>query len=146
MRRERMAWEAMAVLLVVLAIYRQFDLADLITGLGREVAVDGRWYGERRPFQTVILAFIVLALGAGATVIIRAVSAVHPQTLIALTACVILVLLLGTNTLSLHWTDSLLHCGYGRANVYNMVEAGSVATILAAALLYRQEVTVVMRR
>lgn len=146
MRRERLLWEAMAAFLAILAVYRQFDLTDLITGLGREVAANDKWYEQRRPFQVAVLVMIVIAVVSAAALIFRAVAAVNPLALTALAACTMLVLLLGTNALSLHWTDSLLHSGYRRANVYNVVEAGSLATILAAALLYRQEVMVVSRR
>ena len=146
MQRERLLWAAIAVFLAILAVYRQFDLADLITGLGRDMAVDDRWYDRRRAFQEVGLGAVAMVVLLAAAITISLVHAVNGLALTALAACAALLMLLGTNAVSLHATDALLRSGYLKVNVYNVVEAGSLTTILAASLIYRRQVTVVLRR
>lgn len=62
--RERLFWLLSALFLLGLGINKQLDLQTALTALGRQLARDGGWYGERRTFQTaVIFAGLLLAPG-----------------------------------------------------------------------------------
>jgi len=53
---ERQLWRAISILFIGLGINKQLDLQTAVTELGRMVAFDQGWYGERR---TVQLWFVV---------------------------------------------------------------------------------------
>jgi hypothetical protein len=58
--RERYAWLAIAVLLLLFGVNKQLDLQSALTEIGRVLANSEGWYRERRSVQVVFIALVVL--------------------------------------------------------------------------------------
>ena len=57
---ERQLWRAISILFIGLGINKQLDLQTAFTELGRMVAFDQGWYGERRTVQLWFIAGVAL--------------------------------------------------------------------------------------
>jgi hypothetical protein len=68
-RGQRRLWTWIAALMAFLCVNKQLDLQTLFTKIGRELAVRGGWYGNRRIFQ-FLFVMAVAAAGIWAFVLI----------------------------------------------------------------------------
>jgi hypothetical protein len=61
-RRQRRIWTGVALFMSFLCLNKQLDLQTLFTKIGRQIAIQGGWYDERRTAQ---LIFVITAAVAG---------------------------------------------------------------------------------
>jgi hypothetical protein len=114
-------WLLVALVLLLLGLNKQLDLQSLITVIGRRVARDGGWYGERRHVQRlfilgVLAAAVMSALGL-AWVVRRHLRRVAPM-LLGLTVLLAFIVIraasfhnmdhwLGSSVIGLRWNGVL---------------------------------------
>ncbi len=102
-------WLALAGVLVLLGVARQWGLGPWLTDLGREIARSEGWYPRRRPIQAdaikVVLLFGAFALTVGAATLLP----VSKRHLLAFAATDYLVCFFLVRAISLHGVDSLLY-------------------------------------
>jgi hypothetical protein len=68
--RERWGWLALSVLMAFLCLNKQLDLQSLFTHIGRDIARQQGWYGERRAVQKLfVIGFGGMSAVFGATIL-----------------------------------------------------------------------------
>ncbi|QQV76465.1 hypothetical protein H5J25_13460 [Sphingomonas aliaeris] len=145
MRQERVVWTGIAIALAVGAFYRQLDLQNLISGIGRQIAKEAMLYNGRQSYQAIVVCIIGVVILAAAVLLLGCLRRIDSLALIALTALLILVTMQVLKTISSHQIDAIFQAGFGGINTYNLAEAASLFTICLAAVLYRRESLVVKR-
>lgn len=131
-------WMILAVLFVVLAIFRVFAIEEILREYWRfELHLKGT-YEERRDFQRPIVAAIIIV---GATTagwwIFRVARNIRGRRNIAITVAKVsgaaMAVLLALRLISLHAIDALL---YGPAKLNWIVDIGASLLVLGSALAY----------
>src|SRR5690606_34451823 len=64
-RRERLIWTLLAALFIALGVNKQLDLQSWFTMVGRSIARQEGWYGQRRVVQAIFIAALAVT-GAAA--------------------------------------------------------------------------------
>lgn len=132
-RPARRFWSLLAAAMLILAINTQLDLQSLLTIVGRRIAQQQGWYGDRRPVQ---LAFIVgLALGG---ILLLGVVIGHLRhhgrwLWLAGAGLTFLVLFILVRAASFHHIDSLLYASGVGATAAHLVELAAIVAIGAGA-------------
>lgn len=128
-------WWLTAGLFTVMAVGRAGNVADLITDMFRDRAVDEGWYDERRRFQAVIVAGLGVAWLALVGIACWRVPARRRRYL----PMIVVVLTIGAfaaiRSVSLHQLDSLLHrrhlagVRYGTVIEYVLLVIAAIVTV-----------------
>lgn len=58
---EHRIWLAIALLFLFLGINKQLDLQSALTEIGRMIAFDEGWYGQRRSVQAFFILFVIVS-------------------------------------------------------------------------------------
>ena len=134
--RERAFWMLTAVLMTFLGINELLDLQKLITLVGKEWAMSGGWYEERRTYQ---LEFIV-ALAAGAVLaglaVVWLTRAAHRAVQTALLGLIFIGVFVLLRAASFHHVDALLGMGPEAFNWGSFQEMAGILIVGLAALAY----------
>lgn len=134
--RERLFWQALTVVMILLGVNELLDLQALLTVLGRDYAKAHGWYGHHRRVQYVF----VLALAAAA--IVTGLVAVWLTRRLAWSVRIALVglIFIGTFVLlraaSFHHLDDLMSGGPPAFNFGSWQEVFGIAIVAAAAGSY----------
>jgi hypothetical protein len=130
-------WCVCAVLLMVLAISREIDLANRIANEGRHIFRVEGWYPDRRPVQRwAILGILAMSSVVGAAGCAVIIWRRWPQLLLGFVAIVVLGTFLAVRTVSLHDIDALLYRRSFEQVQYNAIfELGATAFVGLAAVL-----------
>jgi hypothetical protein len=135
-RRQRVmarVWVAIALVMLVLGISKQFDLESGSLALLRRIAYQGGWYERRRTYQAeFIVALVGFAIAAGAVaafVLRRAVRRI----VVVLGAVSLLVVFVIVRTISFHSVDHLLARG-GRFELSGLLEGAGIALVVLASV------------
>lgn len=136
-------WVAVALVLLVLGISKQFDLESGVLTLLRRIAYEGGWYARRRQYQAefivALIGVTVAACVVTAFVLRRAVRRIA----LVLLALSLLVVFVVVRTISFHYVDHLLERG-GRFRLSGTLEgAGIVLVVLASLHWHRAERSIV---
>ncbi|MBF6599350.1 MAG: hypothetical protein IVW36_02430 [Dehalococcoidia bacterium] len=124
-------WASVAVLLVLLAIGREFSVAGRLADAGRDIFDNAGWYAGRRPIQKLLILAILLgaaaaAITGGATLVARE----RRQLLAGFLAMLALATFLVVRAISWHSVDDVL---YRHAIADVQISALAELTIVAVA-------------
>jgi NADH:ubiquinone oxidoreductase subunit K len=61
---EYRTWQAIAVMFLALGINKQLDLQSALTEIGRIIAINGGWYGQRQGVQYLFILGVAVACAA----------------------------------------------------------------------------------
>lgn len=133
------SWTVLAFVFGVLALFRLFDIEELLRDQLREWMRSQQSYDTRRDFQgPLAAAFVVLAAGLGSFFIYRVKHLMWGRrNLAVLAASAAAMLLLGlwfVRLISLHAIDALLYSGPIRLNW--IADMGLTASVAVSALFY----------
>jgi hypothetical protein len=141
-RRERRLWIWIAALMAFLGVNKQLDLQTLFTRIGRELAVRGGWYENRRIFQFLF----VLAVAAAGIWVFRVVrrgtrQVLRERKLLLFGVCFLIVFII-VRASSFHHVAALIDATVLGIRMNWVLELGGIGMIaVAAARSLRRPVT-----
>jgi hypothetical protein len=107
-RTHRHFWWAIAFLLLMLGISRLANFEQIVTNVGRQVAMSNGWYNTRRPIQSIGIFGIVLGSGFIATCVVAFIQRLRAPEAIGTLAIGGLLTLISIRVISLHSVDAIL--------------------------------------
>ena len=126
-RTERRFWLGSGVLLLFLAVNKQFDLQSLLTAIGRCAAQAQDWYEARRAVQAaVVLALAAASVGGGALVAWR-LRHTLTRTGPALLGLVLIIAFVLIRATGFHHVDALIGWRVGHLRGNAILEFGGIA-------------------
>jgi hypothetical protein len=136
-RRAFLFWWISGVLLTLLGINKQLDLQSLFTEIGRQVAKEQGWYGQRREFQFgFVEVFTAIALGSFAVLAIK-MRTLFRRFALAFTGIFFLVSFIIIRAASFHHVDKVLGTWFLGAKINWILELGGILIIIIAAIKER---------
>lgn len=128
-KRERRLWRLLFWLLVGLGVNKQLDLQTALTELGRVLAFQQGWYGERRVVQVAFVVMVgLVAVGAGGTLLAMA-RHLPKATKRAVTGLVMLLGFVAVRASSFHHVDQLLGSSLLGLKANWLLELGGLSVI-----------------
>lgn len=126
---EQWIWRLLMMAMVALGINKQLDLQSALTEMGRVLASEQGWYGNRRQYQEAFIAAMVVmgltALAAMAVLVWRA----PAPTLLACVGAAGLVVFVAVRAASFHHVDAMLGWKWGVLPLNWILEMGSLLLI-----------------
>lgn len=104
-------WRGIVIAMLALAAYAWLDIDLLSEQIFKQLAREQGWYGVRRIVQGAVLAVMGVAVYFAGRAIARRIAQLHFTAQIAVGVTILLVMIAGLRTVSLHFTDSLLNLG-----------------------------------
>ena len=135
--RERTIWQIESILLLILAANTALDGLGRLTAFFRATAMAGGWYASRAPDQARLIVALLTVLVVAAAIAIFWAHAVSRSALFALLMSLLLVTFVLVRAVSLHAVDQIIFARFFGVTLSTMIEAGSVAAILALISLRR---------
>ena len=133
-KRERRLWLVLAVAMALLAINKQLDLQSLLTAVGRHTAKMHGWYGERRHYQRIFIAVMVIgglvAMGIVLSLFRRGSGAAKG----AIAGFALLIVFILVRASSFEAVDTLLVRHLNGVKVNHLLELGGIAIVGLSAL------------
>lgn len=126
-------WAALFVALVLLGINKQLDLQSLFTQTGRDMAIAGGWYEDRRLMQAAFIGFLLTAGLAVAGLLVWVARRLPHSTQLAAAGLVLLVVFVVIRGTSFHHVDQLLGTTVQGIRYNWLLELAPLALITAAA-------------
>lgn len=127
-------WMGVSVSLALFAVNSLAHIDYAMVLFMREVALDDRWYAQRRPLQMAALALLAISAGHAASRMGPAVRQLGFDLRLAATGLAMLCALLILRLVSLHHTDSLLDLRLGQVSIGRWIEALALGLVVAANL------------
>lgn len=137
--RVRVFWVVLTLAMAFLAVNKQLDLQSLLTGLGRCVAQQQGWYGERRALQKEFIEGLLVAIAAVLALALYLMRRHLRQNGLAIAGLVLVAGFVAIRAVSIHHVDSFLR-GQFHAVRYNVLleNSGLVLIALNALALLRR--------
>jgi hypothetical protein len=108
-RPHRRFWWPIALLLLVLGLSRLANFEQIVTDLGRQMAMSYGWYNTRRPIQSIgIFGMIVLGSGGIVTYMLTRFRRLRAPETIGSLGVGCLLTLISVRLISLHSVDNIL--------------------------------------
>src|SRR5689334_13057407 len=107
-RPQRPFWWAIALLLLLLGLSRLANFEQIVTDVGRGVAIRYGWYNTRRPLQSMGIFGILFGCGVIVTCVLARFQRLRAPECIGLLAAGCLLALIGARAISLHSVDNIL--------------------------------------
>ncbi|HEX5100466.1 MAG TPA: hypothetical protein VFV94_13250 [Polyangiaceae bacterium] len=129
-RRERLFWQMLTILYVVLGVNKQLDLQTLLTEIGRLLAHGEGWYEKRGEVQ---LAFILVVAALGAVAAAVALLAVRKASLgarVAAAGTAIVTAFVVIRAASFHHVDRFIHSQWLGLKANWILELGGLCIVL----------------
>ena len=135
---EARLWLCLGLVFLLLGVNKQLDIHSLVTQMLRDLAKAGGWYQDRRIFQAIFIALIVIAGAVGMTKLARRFreSAAAVKLAIFGVACTLLFVI--ARAASFHHADQMLSLKLGGVKAHAAIELLGVSTVIAAAWLYKK--------
>ena len=125
-------WILAGGILLAMAMTRATDIGQRITGLGRQRARSGGWYGQRRELQAVVIVILGAAFVGAVGVALRRVPANRRHYLPEAVVVFALAAFAGVRLVSLHQVDAVLY----RRRIHGVkIDAVVELAMLAAAVV-----------
>jgi hypothetical protein len=134
-RGERRWWIAMAVGMLLLGINKELDLQSAVTEVGRIVARDWQFYDQRANLQIGFVLLLCAGLLVGTLAALYSTLAYSGALRLALLGAFVLGMFIVIRAASFHHVDRLLGTYFFGAKTNWLLEVGSIAIVLAAAML-----------
>lgn len=132
-RRRYRVWLGVAVLMLILCVNKQLDLQSLFTDIGRTLARQEGWYGQRRIVQRWFV-LMVAAAGVGAFALLawksRSVLRERTLLLVGLSALIVFIVI---RAASFHHVDVLINSRLLGVRFNVILELGAVVLIAISA-------------
>jgi len=132
-RKERILWWVLGLLLVFLGLNKQLDLQTAFTELARMLARDEGWYAKRRTFQEGFILAIVLWTGLGLGGLFYLTFRLSPWTRVAAAGTCLVAAYVIIRAASFHNVDLFIMSQVGGLRVNWIFELGGILIIIAAA-------------
>lgn len=129
-----MFWYALTLYLIFLAYSRHFHLHDSIYTYFRELMLTRGWYEMRRPFQSALLVGVFMSIGGFMTYWNYRYGHRGENLMFKYLGVGILSLLWILKTISLHYTDAIIHIDLGLISVSSVIELIGLSFIVFAVL------------
>jgi hypothetical protein len=133
-RRRRRMWMATAALMGFLCLNKQLDLQTLLTKIGREIAVRGGWYGERRIVQFIFVLAVALAGITVFALIVKRTRLILKERKLLLFGLCFLVIFIIVRAASFHHVAEFLATEIWGVRMNWALELGGIALIGASAV------------
>lgn len=134
-RGERRWWSAIAIGMLALGINKELDLQSALTEFGRIVIRDGQFYGQRVYFQIGFVLLLCAGLLIGVMAAVYSTRSLSGALRLALLGAFVLGMFIVIRAASFHHVDRFLGTYLFGAKMNWLLELGSIAIILAAAML-----------
>lgn len=121
-------WAIVIIILLLLMANRLFNIQLLATLAARCAALDEGWYGERRPFQFLII-LLSCAAGAGVALLVFLRRPKWDERLV-LFGLIALVVFAAIRSLSFHWIDVYVRMKIFGLNFNGLTEGAALAPVL----------------
>jgi hypothetical protein len=132
-RRKRRMWMGIAVLMAFLSINKQLDLQTLLTKIGREVAVRGGWYGDRRIVQLLFVIAVLIAGAAMFVLIVRRTRFIIKERKLLLVGLCFLISFIVVRASSFHHVGVFLGSGIWGVRMNWILELSGIGMIALSA-------------
>lgn len=137
-RRDDRFWIAVALLLMVAALYRATGLEYQLQGVMREALLVDNLYAVRRDLQTpVVLGGMVLGFALLGLADWR-LRQRHPSVRLAAAGSLALLMLIAVRAVSAHGLDALLQASVARIKLGWLIEAGLLIWLVGCLLWFRR--------
>lgn len=133
-RRERRLWIWIAALMAFLCVNKQLDLQTLFTKIGRELAVRGGWYENRRIFQFLFVLAIAAVGVWGFGLIRRGTRRARRERKLLLYGVCFLIAFIVVRAASFHHVAVLLQTGVLGIRLNWVLELGGIGMIAVSAV------------
>lgn len=130
-------WRGILVTMLLLAAYVWLDIDLLSEQLSKELAREQGWYSTRRIAQGAVLIAMAAAAFFAGRAIARRIGQLHFSAQIAVGVAIVLVMIAGMRTVSLHFTDTLLNFGPAEMPLGRALEMAGACTISVCTLFAR---------
>ncbi len=130
-------WRGIVVAMLALAAYAWLDIDLLSEQVFKQLAREQGWYGVRRIAQGAVLAVMGVAVYFVGRAIARRITQLHFTAQIAVGVTIVLVMIAGLRTVSLHFTDTLLGLGPDEMPLGRALEMGGAVLISMCTLFAR---------
>jgi hypothetical protein len=127
-------WAGAALFLFGLGINKQLDLQTWFTLTGKNLALRQGWYEDRRAYQALFIAFVLLAGMAVMAGLVRLTRGNFRQLRLALLGLAFLGCFIVVRAASFHNVDQMLGFRIGGAKVNWILELGGTAAVALSAL------------
>jgi hypothetical protein len=127
-------WAGAAVFLFGLGINKQLDLQTWFTLTGKNLALRQGWYEDRRGYQALFIAFVMLTGVTGMTALVWSTRGNFRQLRLALLGLAFLGCFIVVRAASFHNVDQMLGFRIGGAKVNWILEVGGIAVVGLGAL------------
>jgi hypothetical protein len=130
----RWIWLGLFLAFILLGINKQLDLQSLLTAIGRNLAFQQGWYAERRKYQAIFIAVLILAsvmMLFAFVLIFRIVGTAERLALIGAVAVITFVIVRAS---SFHHMDILICCRQFGVTMNRALEWSGIAIVFFAAL------------
>lgn len=122
-------WLFLTLVLISLGVNKQLDLQNLLTQLGKEIAIDQGWYKNRRVVQAGFIFFIGLTGITTLIFLIKTYRDTNFTVKIALTGCTVLFLFILIRAASFHHVDIFINLKFIEIKMNSFLELGGLAII-----------------
>lgn len=137
-RREAALWRGIFLLLVALGINKQLDLQSALTELGRVLASQEGWYGQRQLVQIWFIVGVAVCCVALALLLIVLARKAPPATWLAIAGVTIVLAFVLIRASSFHHIDRFIGERILGINWNWMLEMGGISIVLFASELRRR--------
>ena len=132
-------WLCLGLVFLLLGVNKQLDIHSLITGMLRDLLKAGGLYQDRRIFQAIFIALIVIAGAVGMTKLARRFRGSRAAVKLAIFGVTCTLLFVIVRAASFHHADEMLSLQLGGVKAHAAIELLGVATVIAAAWLYTKQ-------
>lgn len=133
--RVRVFWVVLTLAMAFLAVNKQLDLQSLLTGLGRCVAQQQGWYGERRALQKEFIEGLLAAIAAVLALALYLMRRHLRQNGLAIVGLVLVAGFVAIRAVSIHHFNSFLK-GEVHSVRFNVILENSGLVLIALNALY----------
>lgn len=131
--RLRRLWLGVATLMLFLCVNKQLDLQTLLTRIGRELAIRGGWYGNRRIVQFVFVVLVAAVAIAGFRFIVRGTRSILKERKLLLFGLCFLIVFIIVRALSFHHIGVFLATEIAGIRMNWVLELGGIGLIVISA-------------
>jgi hypothetical protein len=128
-------WQTLAVIFTLLTLIQVFSVIPQATQLFRTMAYDQGWYNHRGPYQSLLVAALIIIVGLTLLLIAASMRGKPFRYQMVLLQLGLLMGLLLTETISYHYTDAIFSRRLAGIRLYWLLQMASLIHIGGTALL-----------
>lgn len=133
---DRLFWSLVVACLAFLAVNEVLDLQTLLTVIGKQAAIDGGWYGQRRTVQFWFIAALIGAVVIGGLAALRLTHRSAFDVRLAMVGLAFIMAFIVIRAASFHHMDELLGRSLSVIDYGTVQEVAGIAIVAWAARSY----------